>query len=185
MKPFLPATPPTLVPPGAPAVSLNGPDCRAQHLQNCTHRISGEMPFHCPKTPPPKHGTVAQLHVTHPHERSGCPSPSEPSHARPPAAAELEPKLAKKDSTKLAVHDLVVARFTADDALYRARVTKVDGNKISVYYIDFGNVCPCGNVMWGSAWVCGGALKWWWRLGVPSSPHSAMLTRRHAPTGGQ
>jgi len=53
--------------------------------------------------------------------------------------AELEPKLAKKDSTKLAVHDLVVARFTADDALYRARVTKVDGNKISVYYIDFGN----------------------------------------------
>lgn len=51
--------------------------------------------------------------------------------------ASIEPL--PKQTSKLAVHDLVVARFTADNELYRARVTKVDGNKISVYYIDFGN----------------------------------------------
>jgi len=39
-------------------------------------------------------------------------------------------------------NDIVAARFTADDTLYRARITRVDAAKVAVVYIDYGNVCP-------------------------------------------
>lgn len=39
-------------------------------------------------------------------------------------------------------NDIVAARFTADDTLYRARITRVDAAKVAVVYVDYGNVCP-------------------------------------------
>lgn len=66
--------------------------------------------------------------------------------------------LSKKDGSKLAAGDLVVARFTADDTPYRARVMKVDGNKIAVYYIDFGNVC---NLFFIPPLIIGGQCGFW------------------------
>jgi staphylococcal nuclease domain-containing protein 1 len=35
--------------------------------------------------------------------------------------------------------ELLAARFTADNEWYRARVEKIEGNRVSVYFIDYGN----------------------------------------------
>eukprot|EP00993_Chasmostoma_nieuportense_P000706 NODE_164_length_2843_cov_20.663108_g152_i0.p1 GENE.NODE_164_length_2843_cov_20.663108_g152_i0~~NODE_164_length_2843_cov_20.663108_g152_i0.p1 ORF type:complete len:898 (+),score=283.33 NODE_164_length_2843_cov_20.663108_g152_i0:38-2731(+) len=42
-------------------------------------------------------------------------------------------------TTDLKAGDLVIARFTCDNVLYRAKVAKVYGEKVTVNYIDFGN----------------------------------------------
>jgi staphylococcal nuclease domain-containing protein 1 len=47
--------------------------------------------------------------------------------------------VSKKDAAPLNVNDIVAARFTADDTLYRARITRVDAAKVAVVYIDYGN----------------------------------------------
>ena len=39
-----------------------------------------------------------------------------------------------------AVGDICVAKFSLDDEWYRAKVLKIDGNKVHVLYIDYGNV---------------------------------------------
>ena len=49
---------------------------------------------------------------------------------RPPVPGAYTPK----------VGDLCVAQFSMDDEWYRAKVIKEDGNKITVLYIDYGNV---------------------------------------------
>eukprot|EP01006_Ploeotia_vitrea_P056399 TRINITY_DN68098_c6_g2_i1.p1 TRINITY_DN68098_c6_g2~~TRINITY_DN68098_c6_g2_i1.p1 ORF type:complete len:971 (-),score=107.02 TRINITY_DN68098_c6_g2_i1:1563-4232(-) len=41
--------------------------------------------------------------------------------------------------TGIKVDDMVVARFTADDQLYRAKVTRAAGDRFHVTYIDYGN----------------------------------------------
>jgi staphylococcal nuclease domain-containing protein 1 len=35
--------------------------------------------------------------------------------------------------------ELLSARFSADNEWYRARVEKIEGNRVSVYFIDYGN----------------------------------------------
>jgi len=49
--------------------------------------------------------------------------------ARPPVAGAYTPK----------VGDSCVAKFSADNEWYRAKVTKVEGAKVHVLYIDYGN----------------------------------------------
>jgi staphylococcal nuclease domain-containing protein 1 len=45
----------------------------------------------------------------------------------------------EKDSTPLRVGDVVAARFAVDNILYRARVSRIMGEKITVLYVDYGN----------------------------------------------
>ena len=35
--------------------------------------------------------------------------------------------------------ELLAARFTADNEWYRARVEKIESNRVSVYFVDYGN----------------------------------------------
>ena len=39
----------------------------------------------------------------------------------------------------LRVDDIVAAPFTADKNWYRARVIGIDGDKVDLYYVDFGD----------------------------------------------
>jgi endonuclease YncB( thermonuclease family) len=39
----------------------------------------------------------------------------------------------------LRVGDAVVARFTADNILYRGKITRVAGDRVTVMYVDYGN----------------------------------------------
>jgi staphylococcal nuclease domain-containing protein 1 len=52
---------------------------------------------------------------------------------RPPVPGSYTPKAG----------DICVAQFSLDEEWYRAKVVKVDGNKVNVLYIDYGNVCCC------------------------------------------
>ena len=65
------------------------------------------------------------------------------------AIAELADKLLDEYSalspgeravTSLRVGQLCCARYSDDDAWYRAKVEKVDGDKASVLFVDYGNV---------------------------------------------